>query len=377
MKILLVAGTRPNFMKIAPVLRAINAYNTSVKTNRIEPFLVHTGQHYDYEMSKVFFEDLGLPTPDASLEVGSGTHAQQTAEVMVRIEKLLLEKHPDMVFVVGDVNSTLAAAIAAVKLHIPIAHVESGVRTFDMTMPEEVNRVLTDHVSDYLFTTSEFDDKNLVKEGIPKAKIFCVGNVMIDSLLYMKQRAMQTDILDRLKLKPREYVLMTLHRPANVDNQENLNRILTYISEICRRIPVVFPVHPRTQKNIKDFGLGHVADSAEGRLILSEPLGYLNFLNLEMNARMVISDSGGVQVETTAFGVPCLTLMDIQVWVVTHKMGTNTLVGGDGHNLIKEANKVLDGKGKKGAAPALWDGKAAERIVKILAGLEVISKKPV
>ena len=367
MKIVLVAGARPNFMKIAPVIRAIGKYNAFSKINLIEPFLVHTGQHYDYEMSRVFFKDLDLPKPDEYLGVGSATHAQQTARVMTRLEKVLIKGKPDLVFVVGDVNSTLAGALAAVKLNIPVAHVEAGLRSFDKTIPEEINRLLTDHISNYLFTTSKYDDDNLLREGISAGKIFCVGNVMADSLIFNREMAGKSDILSRLGLREQGYALMTLHRPSNVDNKGSLTDILTTIVSISKRIPVIFPVHPRTRKNIKRFRLGYICDSTNQQLILTEPLGYLSFLNLEMNAKMVITDSGGVQVETTVFGIPCLSLLDTPVWTVTHETGTNTLVGSNRQKLIKEALNILDGKGKKGTSPELWDGKAAERIVAVLA----------
>jgi len=391
MKIILVAGARPNFMKIAPLMRAIEKHNAQVKgkikiktQNQIEtqskpnlnlnlnlptldPLLVHTGQHYDYEMSQIFFEELELPEPDVYLSVGSGTHAEQTGKVMIELEKVLIEQNPDLVVVVGDVNSTLAGALAAVKLHIPIAHVEAGLRSYDREMPEEINRLLTDHISDYLFTTSEYDDDNLRKEGISDDKIFRVGNVLVDSLLSSKELAKKSNILPQLGLREQSYALLTLHRPSNVDSKQSLTNILTAVGSISQRISVVFPVHPRTRKNIDRFGLGHICDSMNRRLILSEPLGYLSFLNLEINSKMVITDSGGMQVETTVLCVPCLTILDFPIWTITHKQGTNTLVGSDSQKLVEEAFKILDGEGKKGSCPQLWDGKAAERIVEILA----------
>ena len=367
MKIISVAGARPNFMKIAPILRAIDKYNASEGKNIIEPVLVHTGQHYDYEMSKIFFEDLELPEPGKYLGVGSGTHAEQTGKVMIELEKVLVEQKPDLVLVVGDVNSTLAGALAAVKLHIPVAHVEAGLRSFDREMPEEINRLLTDHVSDCLFTTSEYDDDNLLREGIPRDRIFSVGNVMVDSLMSNREMAKKSSVLSRLGLREQGYALLTLHRPANVDDRESLSNILEAVGSIGRRIPVVFPVHPRTRKNIDRFGLANICDSTNNQLILTEPLGYLSFLNLEMKSRMVVTDSGGVQVETTVLGIPCLTVLDSPIWTITHEQGTNTLVGSDSRKLVDEAFNILEGKGKKGAIPQLWDGKAAERIVHTLA----------
>ena len=366
MKVILVAGARPNFMKIAPILRAIDGHNASGKETSIEPLIVHTGQHYDYEMSKVFFEDLELPEPDMYLGVGSGTHAEQTGRIMIEFEKVLIGQKPELVIVVGDVNSTLAGALAAVKLHIPVAHVEAGIRSDDKTMPEEVNRLLTDHVSDYLFTTSDYDDSNLLSEGISRDKIFTVGNVMADSLLANKELARKSDILSRLGLKEQGYALMTLHRPSNVDERESLGTILEAVGDIGRRIPVVFPVHPRTRKNIERFGLEKTLEEGEGSLIMTEPLGYLSFLNLEMNSKMVITDSGGMQVETTVLGIPCLTVLDCPLWPITHEQGTNTLVGSDSLKLVEEALNILEGKGKAGTCPKLWDGRTAVRIVEIL-----------
>jgi UDP-N-acetylglucosamine 2-epimerase (non-hydrolysing) len=367
MKIVLVAGARPNFMKVAPLLRAIDKHNASAEGKTIEPFLVHTGQHYDYEMSQIFFEELKLPQPDVHLGIGSGTHAEQTGKTMIEVEKVLLGEKPDLVIVVGDVNSTLAGALAAVKLHIPVAHVEAGLRSYDQTMPEEINRLLTDHISDYLFTTSKYDDDNLRKEGIPKNNIYRVGNIMVDSLFHCQDMAARRDTLSRLGLEKKGYAVLTLHRPSNVDDERSFSDILTAIGSISHAIPVVFPVHPRTRKNIDKFGLGRISDAANSHLILTEPLGYLSFLNLERNARMVITDSGGMQVETTILGIPCLTLLDHPVWPITHEKGTNILVGSDCQKLKEEAFKILSGKGKKGSIPELWDGETAERIVEIFA----------
>jgi UDP-N-acetylglucosamine 2-epimerase (non-hydrolysing) len=367
MRIVLVAGARPNFMKVAPLLRAINKHNASAEGKTIEPFLVHTGQHYDYEMSQIFFEELKLPQPDVHLGVGSGTHAEQTGKTMIEVEKVLLNEKPDLVIVVGDVNSTLAGALAAVKLHIPVAHVEAGLRSYDQTMPEEINRLLTDHISDYLFTTSKYDDDNLRKEGIPKNNIYRVGNIMADSLLDSREIAKKSAILSRLGLKEQSYAVLTLHRPSNVDGKANLSRIMDTIMQIAHRILIVFPAHPRTQKRLKEFGILNNLPITSRQLLITEPLGYLSFLNLEMNARMVITDSGGMQVETTILGIPCLTMLDHPVWPITHEKGTNILVGSDCQKLKEEAFKILSGKGKKGSIPELWDGKAAERIVEILA----------
>jgi UDP-N-acetylglucosamine 2-epimerase (non-hydrolysing) len=363
MKVILVCGTRPNFMKITPIIRAIDKYQQE-RSVSIHHILVHTGQHYDYEMSQIFFRDLELPQPDVHLGVGSGSHAEQTGRIMIEFEKVLFEQNPDLVIVVGDVNSTLAAALAAVKLSIPIAHVEAGLRSYDKTMPEEVNRFIADHVSDYLFTTSNYDDDNLKREGVSPDKIFFVGNIMVDSLLHNKPIAEKSNILSRINLTEQNYTLLTLHRPSNVDNKQSLTRIITALKEIAQRIPVLFSVHPRTQKNIASFGLTQLFQDEGIRLI--EPLGYIDFLNLEMNSKFVITDSGGIQVETTALGIPCLTVLDYPIWNITHEQGTNILVGNNSQKLIGEAFKVLDGKVKKGSIPELWDGKTAERIVKIL-----------
>lgn len=364
MKVVLVCGARPNFMKIAPLIRAIGKYNASSETNLIEPILVHTGQHYDYEMSQAFFQDLKLPQPDIYLGIGSGTHAEQTGKVMIEFEQVLFKEKPDLVVVVGDVNSTLAAALAAVKLHTPVAHVEAGLRSYDQNMPEEINRVLTDHISDYLFTTSRYDDDNLEKENISSCKIFRVGNIMVDNLLYNREVAERSNILSRLGLQEQSYALLTLHRPSNVDNKESLTNILSAINSISQKIPVVFPVHPRTEKNIENFGLHDLFTGNPISFI--KPLGYLDFLKLEIDARLVMTDSGGIEPETTVLGIPCLTLLDATGWKETVNQGTNTLVGNDSQKLIEEAYKILDGEGKRGSCPELWDGKTAERIVAVL-----------
>lgn len=359
-------------MKVAPLLRAIDKHNASAEGETIEPFLIHTGQHYDYEMSQIFFEELKLPQPDVHLGIGSGTHAEQTGKTMIEVEKVLFAQKPDLVLVVGDVNSTLAAALTAVKLHIQVAHVEAGLRSYDQTMPEEINRLLTDHISDYLFTTSKYDDDNLRKEGIPENKIYRVGNIMADSLLDSREIAKKSDILSRLGLKEQSYAVLTLHRPSNVDEKASLSRIMDTIMQIAHKILIVFPAHPRTQKRLKEFGILNNLPVTSRQLLITEPLGYLSFLNLEMNARMVITDSGGMQVETTILGIPCLTMLDHPVWPITHEQGTNILVGSDCQKLKDEAFKILSGKGKKGSIPELWDGKAAERIVEILAGRDNI-----
>ena len=364
MKIALVCGARPNFMKISPLIRAIEKHNARSETNLIEPILVHTGQHYDYEMSQVFFQDLELPQPDSYLGVGSGTHAEQTGQIMIEFEQVLFKEKPDLVIVVGDVNSTLAAALAAVKLHIPVAHVEAGLKSYDRTMPEEINRLLTDAISDYLFTPSPDADNNLRREGIADEKIFFVGNVMVDNLLYSIEKAEMSQILTKLSLDKGSYAVLTLHRPGNVDNKENLLQIIQTLRQISQRIPIVFPAHPRTRKSIE--GLGFMKFFEDKSILCIKPLGYLDFLKLEMNARFVMTDSGGIEPETTVLGAPCLTLLDTTAWEETVSRGTNILVGSSSQKLVEEAYKILDGKGKKGTCPELWDGKAAERIINIL-----------
>ncbi len=365
MKIALVCGARPNFMKISPLIRAIEKHKTSSGTNLIEPILVHTGQHYDYKMSQAFFQDLGLPQADIYLSVGSGTHAEQTGKIMIEFEQVLFKEKPDLVIVVGDVNSTLAAALAAVKLHIPVAHVEAGLRSYDRTMPEEINRLLTDAISDYLFTPSPDANENLKREGIADEKIFLVGDIMVDSLLYNMERAEESQILTRLGLDKGSYAVLTLHRPSNVDKKESLLQIIHAVREISQRIPIVFPAHPRTRKSIKSFEFMRFFKDEHIRLI--EPLGYLDFLKLEINARLVMTDSGGIQEETTVVNIPCLTLRDTTERPITISQGTNVLVGNDTQKIITEASRILDGKEKKGCCPEIWDGKTAERIVEVLA----------
>lgn len=374
MKVILVCGARPNFMKIAPLLRAINKRNASGGSTRIEPLLVHTGQHYDYEMSQVFFQDLELPKPDVYLGVGSGTHAEQTGKIMIELEKVLLKEKPDLVMVVGDVNSTLAGALAAVKLHVPVAHVEAGLRSYDRTMPEEINRLLTDQISDYLFTPSRDADENLKREGIPPEKIFFVGNIMVDSLLTCIDKAAQSDILARLGLPAKEYALLTLHRPENVDKEDSLTRISTALQEISRSIPILFPCHPRTAKNIKQFGLEQLFQLSSGDRKLNTdgvrlvaPLGYIDFLRLLRNCRFVMTDSGGIQEEATVLNVPCLTLRRTTERPITVTEGTNVVVGTEPGKIISAALEVLHGRIKQGSRPELWDGRTAQRIMAILA----------
>ena len=359
MNIACIAGARPNFMKIAPILEAMKPYPN------LDSLLVHTGQHYDYQMSGVFFKELEIPEPDIHLGVGSGSHAVQTAKIMMAFEETALEHQPDLVLVVGDVNSTLACALVAAKLHIPVAHVEAGIRSFDMTMPEEVNRVLTDDISDYLLPPSNFGRENLIKEGISEDKIFVVGDTMIDTLFKFRERAEQTSILTELGLKAKSYALMTLHRPANVDIKENLIAILDAIKRIQEQIQIVFAIHPRTKSHIQTFGLSNRV-AAMSNLRIIDPVGYFAFLNLMINAHFVLTDSGGMQEETTVLGIPCLTMRDTTERPETIEEGTNTLVANDTELIVEESLKILNGNGKRGTYPELWDGHAAERIVEVL-----------
>ena len=355
MKIFHIVGARPNFMKVAPVLAALKAHKN------VEQVLVHTGQHYDVNMSDVFFEQLGIPAPDVNLAVGSGSHAKQTAEIMIRLEPVVAERRPDMVLVYGDVNSTVATVLVCAKLGVQVGHVEAGLRSFDRTMPEEINRLVTDQLADLLFTPSEDGDENLRREGISEEKIFRVGNVMIDSLVRLlpaAQKALQEKGSD---LPPR-YALVTLHRPANVDDSVTLKGILESLLDVNRDLTVVFPAHPRTRKRIADFGL-HA-----GQLRVLDPLPYVDFLGMQSRATVVITDSGGIQEETTYLGIPCLTVRENTERPVTVSMGTNVLVGRDPEKLRVELGRVLAGKAKKGTVPPLWDGRAGERIADILMG---------
>jgi UDP-N-acetylglucosamine 2-epimerase (non-hydrolysing) len=367
MRVINIVGARPNFMKMAPIIRAMEDY-----PNEIEHLLVHTGQHYDHRMSKAFFEDLDMPRPDIDLEVGSGSHAEQTARIMVAFEKVCLREEPELVIVVGDVNSTLACSITAKKLGIMVAHVEAGLRSRDMTMPEEINRLCTDVLCDYLFTTDILANQNLLKEGISKEKIHFVGNVMIDSLLKHRALAEGLGLMEEMGLTAGAYATLTLHRPSNVDDRERLEGILQALSAIAEELPIVFPIHPRTQKMAAEFGLDHYFETgAQVKGIwLTEPMGYLEFLHLNMNARMVLTDSGGLQEETTVLGVPCITLRENTERPVTETVGTNTVVGNKMENILAAARKVLSGDLREGSIPEKWDGKAAERIVRILLGNE-------
>ena len=350
MHILHVVGARPNFMKAAPVLHALG------KRTRVRQSLVHTGQHYDRNLSDVFFSQLEIPAPDINLGVGSGTHARQTADIMSSIEPVLLGRKPDMVLVYGDVNSTVAAALVCAKLQIPVGHVEAGLRSFDRTMPEEINRIMTDRLADVLFTPSADGDENLLREGVPSEKIYRVGNVMIDSLVRLLPAAIQcppNGVPDR-------FALVTLHRPSNVDENDTLKSILASLLTVNEQLHVVFPVHPRTRMRIAQFGI------KVDKLHLLEPVPYIEFLALQRRAMAVITDSGGIQEETTYLQVPCLTVRSNTERPITVTMGTNTLVGHDSRKLAMELTAILDGKAKRGSIPPLWDGQAGERIADVL-----------
>jgi len=356
MKIVLVAGARPNFMKIAPLMDAIKKHSSIV------PVLVHTGQHYDEKMSGLFFHELNIPEPDVNLEVGSGSHAVQTAEIMTRFEPVLLEQKPDCVLVVGDVNSTIACGLVAVKLGVRLIHVEAGLRSFDRAMPEEINRILTDSISDILFCSEAGGVENLLKEGVPKEKIHLVGNVMIDTLLRHRGKAEKSRILDDLQLHEKKYAVATLHRPANVDDHETLDRIISALQIIGKDTPVVFPIHPRTRQRLTLWDI----KTDPAKIKFTDPLGYLDFLKLVDSANVVLTDSGGIQEETTILKVPCLTLRENTERPCTVEIGSNQLVGTDPEKILTAYQAVQRGKGKIGGIPPLWDGNAAERIVSLL-----------
>ncbi|HXV21996.1 MAG TPA: UDP-N-acetylglucosamine 2-epimerase (non-hydrolyzing) [Desulfuromonadales bacterium] len=374
MKILNIVGARPNFMKMAPIIEAMKRY-----PGRIEHCLVHTGQHYDERMSKSFFVDLGMPKPDVNLEVGSGSHAEQTARIMVAFEEVCLQENPDLVIVVGDVNSTMACTITAKKLGIQVAHVEAGLRSRDMSMPEEINRLCTDVLCDFLFTTDHFADENLLAEGIPQEKIFFVGNVMIDTLLKHREKAKDVGLVSRWGLDTGAFATLTMHRPSNVDDPNVLGGLLEALNEISRELPIIFPIHPRTRKMAEQFGLSHFfksLDKIEG-IWVTEPLGYMEFLHLNMNARLVLTDSGGLQEETTVLGVPCITMRNNTERPITCEVGTNFLVGNRPEKVLECARKILGGEVPEGRIPEKWDGKAAERIVRVLLENSPQRSKPV
>lgn len=390
--ILLVAGARPNFMKIAPLIHELRAKSHEPRTINVTWKLVHTGQHYDYEMSKVFFKDFDIPRPHYFLNAGSGSHAEQTARVMLEFEKVCLKEKPDVVVVVGDVNSTLACSVTAKKLTIKVAHVEAGLRSRDMTMPEEINRIVTDSISDFLFVTEKSGAENLLKEGRTKKQIHFVGNIMIDTLFYSlgklarrqagKPKKTTSANVRVMSYEPRamnyqpralshspeavsrDYAVVTLHRPSNVDDREKLEDILSALQTISRDMDIFFPVHPRTEKNIRKFRLKHLTKS----MVMLPPQSYIDFLSLWKGAALVLTDSGGLQEETTALGIPCFTVRANTERPVTIEEGTNTLVGTTGTGILKAYRKFKAGKRKNGRVPRLWDGRTARRIVKVLSG---------
>lgn len=358
MKIDLIAGARPNFMKIAPIIDAIHKAQEGGQD--IQYRLIHTGQHYDKNMSDSFFEQLGIPQPDFNLGAGGGTQAEQTASIMIGYEKLLLTDRSNLCLVVGDVTSTMACSIVAQKLHVPVAHVEAGIRSGDWSMPEEINRMVTDSISNYFFTTTPEAGNNLRKSGISDDRIHWVGNTMIDTLLKHRLRFKKPTVWEELNLSKNEYLVMTLHRPGNVDEEEKLKSLMNEIVEHSQNLPLIFPVHPRTAKILQGLGIKH------SRLHTIDPLGYLEFNYLVENARAVITDSGGITEETTVMGVPCMTLRDNTERPETVKIGSNELIGTDPRAIKPAMEKLFAGQWKKGNIPELWDGKTAERIVGIL-----------
>ncbi|HEX6848055.1 MAG TPA: UDP-N-acetylglucosamine 2-epimerase (non-hydrolyzing) [Chitinophagaceae bacterium] len=358
-KIISIVGARPNFMKVAPIHFEFLKYKDSV-----QHLICHTGQHYDEKMSKIFFDELGLPKPDFYLGVGSGSHASQTAGIMIEFEKVLIAENPDLVIVVGDVNSTIACSLVAKKMQIHVAHVEAGLRSFDRTMPEEINRILTDSISDHLFVTEQSGIDNLKKEGVDEKKIFFTGNVMIDSLIQNMARIDHSSILSDLNISKKDYILCTLHRPSNVDNKESLKNILATLNSFTSKKKVVFPLHPRTRSNMRKFGIGN---NLSENLLFTDPIGYTDFLCLIKNSSLIVTDSGGIQEETTYLGIPCVTLRDNTERPVTISIGSNYLAGTDISNLTEIVTDILNGRVKKSEIPPLWDGRAAERICKTLA----------
>lgn len=346
-------------MKVAPLYKALKKYDKDIKH-----LICHTGQHYDKEMSKIFFDELELPRPDYYLGIGSETHAIQTAKIMIEFEKILLKEKPDLIIVVGDVNSTIACSLVASKLSVKVAHVEAGLRSFDRSMPEEINRVLTDVISDYLFVTEKSGLDNLKNEGINPEKIFFVGNVMIDSMVFYKPKIFKSDILSKFNLRKNNYVLVTFHRPANVDKEKYLSKLISFLNNIAGLRKIIFPIHPRTKNNLEKYDLLRNVNS---NVILTPPIGYIDFQCLTQNAELVITDSGGIQEETTFAGIQCITVRDNTERPSTVDIGTNQLIGTDLKKVEFVAKEVLSGNIKKGGIPKFWDGKTAERISKILA----------
>jgi UDP-N-acetylglucosamine 2-epimerase (non-hydrolysing) len=358
-KISIIVGARPNFMKAAPLLRELEKY-----PDRLEPVLIHTGQHYDANLSQLFFDELKMPRPDVYLGVGSSTHAQQTATIMVELEKIWMVDPPDLAVVFGDVNSTMATALVTAKLLIKLAHVEAGLRSFDHTMPEEINRIVTDRLSDLLFVSEESGLRNLANEGVPSDRVFHTGNIMIDSLVHSLEACKKTAVLDDLSLTSGEYAVMTMHRPSNVDDTRRLSELLDLVNEISHRVPVVFPCHPRTKKEMTNLGVLGRIDSDCFKII--DPIGYLDFLRLQSEAKFVLTDSGGIQEETTYLRIPCITMRENTERPATVETGSNVLTGPHPGKIRQAVENVLNGRHREGAIPKYWDGQAASRIAKII-----------
>jgi UDP-N-acetylglucosamine 2-epimerase (non-hydrolysing) len=358
-KLILVTGARPNFVKAAPLLNELKKHGRF-----FESLLVHTGQHYDHNLSELFFEQLKMPQPDIYLGVGSGSHSQQTAAIMIGLEETFTHQEPDLVIVFGDVNSTLAGAIVAAKMQIPTAHVEAGLRSFDTSMPEEINRIVTDRLSELCFVSEHSGMVNLQNEGKSKDQLFFVGNIMIDSLKNHLDACRKSPILNSLCLNPREYAVLTLHRPSNVDDKEVLGRVLSALNDIGRKIPIIFPCHPRTRKELANFGLS--SQFADDRIRIMEPVGYIDFLRLQSEAKFVLTDSGGIQEETTYLGIPCITLRYNTERPITVEVGSNILTGPEPGKIIDAVNHIMNGTPRKGEIPPLWDGAASARIANIL-----------
>ena len=362
MKLTIIAGARPNFMKIAPLIKAVKKAQSENKN--ISYRLVHTGQHYDRNMSESFFEELNIPAPDANLGIGGGTQAEQTAGIMIEFEKDLMKNPTDLVVVVGDVTSTMACSIVAKKMNTKVAHIEAGIRSWDLTMPEEINRIVTDALADYYFTTTEIANENLRRFGAKNEQIFFVGNVMIDTLLANISRFKKPEIFDKLSLKEKEFIMLTLHRPANVDEAEKLKQLMSEIVNNVENLPIIFPMHPRTAKIFTDLGI------KSDNLHIVEPMGYLEFNYMVQRSKCVITDSGGITEETTVMGVPCITLRDNTERPETVTVGTNELIGTNPEAIKPTLSKLFAGQWKRGAIPELWDGKSAERIVEVMCNLK-------
>jgi UDP-N-acetylglucosamine 2-epimerase (non-hydrolysing) len=367
-KIISVVGARPNFMKVAPLHFEFQKYQ-----HLLTHLICHTGQHYDEKMSKIFFEELGLPKPDFFLGVGSGSHAVQTAGIMVEFEKVLIKEKPDLVIVVGDVNSTVACSLVAKKMNIKVAHVEAGLRSFDTSMPEEINRILTDAISDYMFVSESSGITNLTREGVDSRKMFLVGNIMIDSLVHNQNKIDRSTILDRLNLQRGKYIVVTLHRPSNVDDKNSLSGIINLLNKYAENYKIIFPIHPRTMANIEKFGL---QKEISQNIILMEPIGYIDFVNLVKNSRLVITDSGGIQEEATFLYIQCITLRENTERPATAELGTNTLIGTNIDKINGAIDTILTGRHKEGSIPPFWDGKTAERICKIIVDKIIDVRKP-